>query len=74
MQFTILLLHSFRRPKKDKQWTADSDPQNWLLCHDFEEGELDEVGWRRFWAFVVLADGRSAAGEASRVHVWEEGP
>ena len=48
-------------------------PEDGLLCHDFEEGELDEAGWWRFWSFVVFADGRSAAGEAARVHVWEEG-
>jgi hypothetical protein len=26
-----------------------------------------------FWAFVTFADGRSAAGEAAKVYVWNEG-
>lgn len=48
-------------------------PEDGLLCHDFAEGELDESGWWRFWAFVTFPDGRSAAGEAARVYVREEG-
>jgi len=37
------------------------------------EGEIDEAGWWSFWAFLVFDDGRSAAGEVSKVFVWREG-
>jgi len=26
-----------------------------------------------FWAYITFDDGRSAAGEAAKVFVWEEG-
>ena len=48
-------------------------PAEGLVCHELGEGELDVAGWWRFWAFVTFADGRGAAGEAARVHVWREG-
>ena len=48
-------------------------PAEGLVCHEFGEGELDASGWWRFWAFVKFADGRIAAGEAAKVHVWREG-
>ena len=49
------------------------NPEEGLVSHEFVEGELDAAGWWRFWAFVTFADGRTAAGEAARVHVWREG-
>jgi len=49
------------------------NPEEGLVCHEFGEGELDAAGWWRFWAFVRFADGRTAAGEAAKVHVWREG-
>lgn len=43
------------------------------IAHELIEGELDQVGWWIFWASITFADGRTAAGEAVRVFVWEEG-
>jgi hypothetical protein len=31
------------------------------------------TGWWTLWAFVTFADGRTAAGEAAKVYVWDEG-
>ena len=52
---------------------AVSDPANGVIFHECIEGELDASGWWVFWAFVMFADGRTAAGEAAKVYVWEEG-
>ena len=50
-----------------------SDAVNGLVFYECVEGDIDASGWWAFWAFVTFADGRSAAGEAARVFVWEEG-
>jgi hypothetical protein len=39
--------------------------------HECIEGELDSAGW--WGAFITFADGRTAAGEAAKVFVWDEG-
>jgi len=52
---------------------AVGDPANGVIFHECIEGELDASGWWVFWAFVMFADGRTAAGEAAKVYVWEEG-
>jgi hypothetical protein len=44
-----------------------------VIFHECIEHEIDAAGWWSFWAFVTFADGRTAAGEAARVFVWEEG-
>jgi hypothetical protein len=41
--------------------------------HECIEGELDMAAWWVFWAFITFADGRTAAGEAAKVFVWNEG-
>jgi hypothetical protein len=41
--------------------------------HECIEGEIDQAGWWSFWAFITFGDGRTAAGEATKVFVWEEG-
>ncbi|HUX20843.1 MAG TPA: hypothetical protein VMW69_06360 [Spirochaetia bacterium] len=48
-------------------------PAQGHISQEFVEGELDAAGWWQFWAFVTFADGRVAAGEAAKVHVWREG-
>ena len=52
---------------------AVSDTENGVIFHECIEGEIDVSGWWAFWAFVVFADGRSAAGEAAKVHIWDQG-
>jgi hypothetical protein len=44
-----------------------------VIFHECIEGELDMAGWWAFWAFIIFADGRTAAGETVNVFVWEEG-
>jgi hypothetical protein len=44
-----------------------------IIFHECIEGELDMAGWWVFWAFITFGDGRTAAGEAAKVYVWEEG-
>jgi hypothetical protein len=44
-----------------------------VIFHEVLEGDLDCAGWWVFWAFVTFADGRTAAGEAAKVYVWDEG-
>jgi hypothetical protein len=44
-----------------------------VIFHECIEGELDMAGWWVFWAFITFGDGRTAAGEATKVFVWKEG-
>jgi hypothetical protein len=44
-----------------------------IIAHELIESELDQAGWWIFWASITFSDGRTAAGEAVRVFVWEEG-
>jgi hypothetical protein len=44
-----------------------------IIFHECIEGEIDMAGWWVFWAFITFNDGRTAAGEAAKVFVWEEG-
>jgi hypothetical protein len=50
-----------------------SDSGKGIIFHECIEGEIDVAGWWVFWAFITFADGRTAAGEAAKVFVWEEG-
>ena len=52
---------------------AVKDTANGVIFHEIIEGEIDISGWWSFWAFITFEDGRSAAGEAAKVFVWEEG-
>jgi len=52
---------------------AIGDPIKGVIFHEVIEGEIDVSGWWSFWAFVTFADGRTAAGEAAKVYVWEMG-
>jgi hypothetical protein len=44
-----------------------------VIFHECIEGEIDMSGWWAFWAFIIFADGRTAAGETARLFVWDEG-
>ena len=52
---------------------AVGDPIRGVIFHEVIEGEIDVSGWWVFWAFITFEDGRTAAGEAAKVYVWEEG-
>ena len=52
---------------------AVGDTSKSVIFHECIEGELDLSGWWSFWAFVTFADGRTAAGEAAKVFIWEQG-
>ena len=65
----------YRKPDKSvgEFDAAVGDTANGVIFHEVIEGELDLSGWWAFWAFVTFADGRTAAGEAAKVYVWNEG-
>ena len=52
---------------------AIGDTAKGVISHEVIEGEIDVSGWWSFWAFVTFADGRTAAGEAAKVFIWNEG-
>ena len=52
---------------------AVGDTVKGVIFHECIEGELDLSGWWSFWAFVTFSDGRTAAGEAAKVYIWNEG-
>jgi hypothetical protein len=59
--------------KKGEFTAAVGDTTKGVIFHEYIEGEIDVSGWWAFWAFVIFADGRTAAGETSKVFVWNEG-
>ena len=52
---------------------AVGDTAKGVIFHEVVEGEIDLPGWWSLWAFVTFADGRTAAGQAAKVYVWQEG-
>jgi hypothetical protein len=52
---------------------AIGDTAKGVIFHECIEGDIDCSGWWAFWAFVTFADGRTAAGEAAKVYIWNEG-
>ena len=65
----------FRKPngKTGEFAAAVGDMTNGVIFHECIEGDIDASGWWAFWAFITFADGRTAAGEAAKVYVWNEG-
>jgi hypothetical protein len=65
----------YRKPngKTGELSAAIIDIQGGIISHECIDGEIDTSGWWAFWAFVTFADGRTAAGEAAKVYVWNEG-
>jgi hypothetical protein len=49
------------------------DEAKGVIFHECIEGEINMAGWWAFWAFITFADGRTAAGEAAKVFIWNEG-
>jgi hypothetical protein len=52
---------------------AVGDTAKGIIFHECIEGEIDLCGWWSFWAFITFADGRTAAGQATKVFVWKQG-
>ncbi|GHV82581.1 hypothetical protein AGMMS49991_11390 [Spirochaetia bacterium] len=52
---------------------AVGDMAKGVIFHECAAGELDKAGWWSFWAFITFGDGRTAAGEAVKVFLWNEG-
>ena len=65
----------FRKPngKIGELAAGVMDIEKGLIGHECIEGELDVSGWWVFWAFITFGDGRTAAGEAAKVFIWNEG-
>jgi hypothetical protein len=65
----------FRKPngRTGEFSAAVGDTESGIIFHECIEGDIDLSGWWAFWAFVTLADGRAAAGEAAKVYVWKPG-
>ena len=65
----------FRKPngKTGEFAAAVGDMTNGVIFHECIEGDIDLSGWWAFWAFITFTDGRTAAGEAAKVYVWNEG-
>ena len=65
----------YRKPdgKTGELAAAVGDTVHGTIFHECIEGEIDVSGWWAFWAFITFADGRTAAGEAAKVYIWNEG-
>jgi hypothetical protein len=65
----------YRKPDGSAgEFTAGvGDTAKGVIFHECIEGEVDMAVWWVFWAFITFGDGRTAAGEAVKVYVWNEG-
>jgi hypothetical protein len=65
----------YRKPDGTKGSFAAGvgDAAKGIIFHECIEGEIDMAGWWAFWAFITFGDGRTAAGEAAKVFIWNEG-
>ena len=65
----------YRKPngKNGEFAAAVGDTTQGLIFHECIEGDIDASGWWAFWAFITFADGRTAAGQAAKVYIWNEG-
>ena len=65
----------YRKPNgKTGEFSAGiKDTVKGIIFHECIEHDLDMAGWWSFWAYITFGDGRTAAGEAAKVYVGEEG-
>jgi len=65
----------YRKPNKVEGLfdAGVSNAEIGLIFHECLESDIDMSGWWVFWAFITFADGRTAAGQAAKVFVWQEG-
>jgi len=75
LEGVISAVIKYRKPdgKIGEFKAAVKNTEKGVIFHECIEGEIDVSGWWVFWAFVKYEDGRTAAGEAAKVFVWEEG-
>jgi hypothetical protein len=75
LEDAISAVIKYRKPnKKMGEFSAAvGDTAKGIIFHECIEGEIDMSGWWAFWAFITFADGRTAAGEAAKVFIWNEG-
>jgi len=50
-----------------------ADMAKGVIFHECIEGDIALAGWWSFWAYITFADGRTAAGEAAKIYIWDEG-
>ena len=65
----------YRKPNKTEGvFSAGvSDVERGFIFHECIEGDIDISGWWVFWAFITFVDGRTAAGQAAKIFIWDEG-
>ena len=75
LEDVISAVIKYRKPnKKTGEFSAAvGDAVKGIIFHECIEGEIDVSGWWVFWAFITFADGRTAAGQAAKVFIWNEG-
>jgi len=75
LEDTLSAVIRYRKPdgKTGELAAAVGDTEGGVIFHEVIEGEIDVSGWWAFWAFITFADGRTAAGEAAKVYIWNEG-
>jgi hypothetical protein len=75
LEDAISVVIKYRKPNKKtgEFQAAVGDTAKGVIFRECIEGEIDIAGWWVFWAFVTFADGRTAAGEAAKVFIWNEG-
>ena len=75
LEDAISAVIKYRKPnKKTGEFSAAvEDAPKGVIFHECIEGEIDVSGWWSFWAFVTFSDGRTAAGQAAKVFIWNEG-
>jgi hypothetical protein len=50
-----------------------ADTAKGIISHECIEGDITMAGWWTLWAYITFADGRTAAGEAAKIFIWDEG-
>ena len=75
LEGVISAVIKYRKPngKIGEFSAAVSDTAKGFIFHECIEGDIDVSGWWVFWAFITFSDGRTAAGEAAKVYIWQEG-
>lgn len=75
LEGAITVMIKYRKPDGicGEMAAAVGDTVKGVIFHEVLEGELDLSGWWVFWAHITFSDGRTAAGEAVKVFVWNEG-
>ena len=75
LEDAVSVVIRYRKPngKTGELPAAVGDTVKGTIFHECIEGEIDVSGWWVFWAFITFADGRTAAGEAAKVYIWNEG-